>query len=333
MFTPHPALHTWACDVADRLSRGVGLTLCALLLTNPAGAADSPSQPGAVPPPDAAQAPPATASVIAPSLMRLVADLEKVASESVATVNGETITKGDVAETVRQLPASFAELGPQEVYRRALDGLVREKMLVAKAHKDGLDKDPVVIRRERAASDRVLATAWLDQAAERMITDQALRERYQREFAGKPPPPEVSVQVILVPTEQLANKLIGEIMAGAGFAEQARLYSQDPSAPAGGDRGYITLSAAAPEIRTALATLSPGEITKTPIQMPGGYLIVRDGGHRQRSEISFEEARFALWSELRGEKIAELLRALPTVVSRPSEAAPGQVKSGLGARN
>ena len=116
------------------------------------------------------------------------ANLDKDADFEIAAVAGRPITKGDVADAMRAMPVSLASLGYKAVFTHAMDELLRQRLAAASAQKAGLDKDPVVRRREQSASERVLAEAWLDRQADAAVTEKSLRARYDSEIAGKPGP-------------------------------------------------------------------------------------------------------------------------------------------------
>jgi peptidyl-prolyl cis-trans isomerase C len=192
------------------------------------------------------------------------------------------------------------------------------------ARKEGLDKDPAVIRRENIATERVLSDAWLARKGDAAVTDQALRVRYARDVAGRPGPVEVRARLILVPTVEEARDIIGKAQAGADFGELARTLSKDASAINGGDLGYVGQEAVAPEIGPIMFALLPGQVTTFPMKSPAGYYILRVEGRRQRATPSFEEARPGLERALR----AEAAQTAISSVLAGIKMAPGTPPSG-----
>jgi peptidyl-prolyl cis-trans isomerase C len=249
-------------------------------------------------------------------------NLEKDAGFVVATVAGQPITKGDIADTMRAMPVSLASLGYKALFTRAIDQLIREKLAAAAAAKAGLDQDPVVRRREKSAADRVLAEAWVDRQADAAVTDKALRARYDTEIAGKPGPEEVRARVILVPTEAEARDLIAKVQAGADFADLARQYSKDLSATEGGDLGYVPLDAVSSEVGAVMFALAPGQVTTYPVRGLPGYFILRIEGRRQRATPTFEEARPTLASEARQAAAAAAIVSLTSDIKLKDAPAP-----------
>ena len=253
----------------------------------------------------------------------MASQLDKRADGVAMEVEGRSITQGEIADVIRAMPPAMASLGLEALYRRALDQLLRQKLLTIAAEKSGLDKDPVVKRRGKAAVERALAEEWLTRAVNAAVTEDMVKTRYQRDIAGRPGPEEVRARAILVLTEAEARALIVKAQAGGDFGELARQHSKDASAIAGGDLGYVRVEALGPEIGSAIFTLSPGQVTAYPIQTPAGYFVFRVEGRRQRATLSLDEARGDLLRELRREAVVPVIQnQMATVKIR--EAGAGQ---------
>ena len=259
----------------------------------------------------AADAPP---SVYIPTpsaaMAEIVDQLEQDPNVVALTIQGQAVTAADAADTIRGLPVAMAALGFKAVYQYALDLIVRERLMELAARQAGLDKDPVVIRRQKSQSGRVLGDRWLARQVDAVVTEQAVRARYERDIAGKPGPSEVRARVILVATEAEAQSLIERAKAGEDFAALAKRHSTDASSVEGGDLKFATLESVAPEVGSAMFALLPGQTTAFPVRAAAGYFVIRVEGRRRREAQSFEEARAGLTREMRREASAEALRAL-----------------------
>jgi len=243
-------------------------------------------------------------------LITMASHLEKDPNPVVVTVEDLPITQGEVAGVIRSLPPIFGNLGMGEVYRYAIDVLIRQKVMMLKAKKLALDKDPVLIQKGKVAFERILAEAWLARQADSAVSEQALREAYTREIADRPGPDEVRARVILVPTEAEARELIAKVNEGVDFADLARIRSKDPTASEGGDLGYISLEAVAPEVGSAMFALYPGQTTPFPVRGAAGYFILRVEGRRQRPTPGFDESRDKLERELRASAVQRAITSL-----------------------
>lgn len=88
---------------------------------------------------------------------------------------------------------------------------------------------------------------------------------------------QVRASHILVHSEEDAQKLREEILAGKDFAEAAQEYSKCPSGAQGGDLGYFSRGMMVPEFDKAAFELEVGELSE-PVQTQFGWhlLIVTD---------------------------------------------------------
>jgi peptidyl-prolyl cis-trans isomerase C len=283
---------------------GLVLAICGLMLSNPAHAADLPEF---TPPPDQR----ATALANPAELLATMASqLDQNADTVVVTVQSLPVTQHDVANVIRSLPVSLASMGMRDVYRHAMDILIRQKVMVLKARELGLDKDPAVIDQGKLAFDKVLADAWLARKSDAAITDAALHAAYDRIYAGKPGPDEVRARVIMVTTDAEARTVIEKFQNGADFSELARQFSKDPSAQNGGDLGFLPLEAMAPEVGSVVFALSPGQVTQYPVRALFGYFVLRVESRRQRATPSFDEVRLQLERDLRAVAVRDAITSL-----------------------
>jgi peptidyl-prolyl cis-trans isomerase C len=280
-----------------------GLVLSGSVLVCPARADEAPAA--------AKPAQPAPLAANPAEMMAAMArELDRNGNVVVLMLADKPITQAEMADVVRTMPNNFASLGFEEVSRRALDVLVSQKAMALDAQKEGIDKDPAVIRRGRTAVERALADAWLTRHGNAAVTDAALHARYDNEIAGKPGPEEVRALVILLPTEAEARSVIARAQAGADFVMLARTESKAPNASRGGDLGYATIDALAGEIGPVIFALRPGEVTAYPVRSPVGYFVIRVEGRRQRGTPTFEEAKPRLEGEIRAEAAHDMIKSV-----------------------
>jgi peptidyl-prolyl cis-trans isomerase C len=209
----------------------------------------------------------------------------------VAKVDGQPILLSDVQEAAKTLPPNAQALPPQTLYPMLLDQMIDARALVAEAHRTGLDKDPEVQRQVAAAEAQALETALLHKEIGPLVTEAAVRARYNADIAGKPGEEEVHARHILVPDEATAKKIIAELNKGGDFAALSKQYSKDPGAASqGGDLGFFKKTEMVPEFADAAFALQPGQITQTPVHTQFGWHVIQVLGRRTDPPPTFEQA-------------------------------------------
>ncbi len=88
---------------------------------------------------------------------------------------------------------------------------------------------------------------------------------------------------------------------GGDFADAARRYSQDGSAQAGGDLGWVSPGELVPEFEQAMSRLRPGEISEPIVTQFGVHLI--QVLNRRETEVSPEKQRDFARAEIRERKL------------------------------
>ena len=86
--------------------------------------------------------------------------------------------------------------------------------------------------------------------------------------------PAVTLRMIVVGTADAADRVVTRLNAGESFAVLARAESTAPSAEAGGWLGRLPLSQLRPDVRAAVQSLTPGQITSV-IRLPTGFAIFK----------------------------------------------------------
>ena len=90
---------------------------------------------------------------------------------------------------------------------------------------------------------------------------------------------------------------------GADFAEQARLYSEDGSAPQGGDLGWLSPGETVPEFEKAMDALKVGQVSGL-VQSGFGWHLIQVLGRRD-TDVTVEQKRQRARSAIRAVKSDE----------------------------
>ena len=252
---------------------------------------------------------------------------------------GETVTVGDLA---RRSPLTFAERRRGALRERAEEEVWR-RVAQWEAKSTGRDREPELADALAAADRRPRAERAYARRLQRWQA--ALPEAEVRAFFASSPdrfsePPRYRLRVIVAhrrrggsphaPYERL-DELWRAIRRGErDMAEAARAVSEDPSAAAGGDLGFVEardLSAwAGPQTAMRVGQLAPGELSPPLIldvyheeqlgYVAEGYLLVRMEEGRPGRALSFEEARPRVVEALAASRAVEARQSIRAEVLR-----------------
>jgi peptidyl-prolyl cis-trans isomerase C len=231
----------------------------------------------------------------------------QAADPIVARVDGNAIHFSDLSDAIRSLPPEYRNMAPQTLYPALTEQLVNRMAVAALARRQGLDKDPEVQRQMAEAQQGVLQSALFDREIGPLVTEAAVRARYDRDVAGKPGEPEVHARHILVGSEADAVAIIAELKQGGDFAAIAKARSSDPGAAQGGDLGWFKKGDMLPEFAEAAFALEPGQISDKPVHTRYGWHVIKVEERRISPPPSFEQAHDALRRQMIQEGVQKLV--------------------------
>lgn len=247
-----------------------------------------------------------------------------------AKVNDEVITNYDVVQRARLLVAGGAKPS-QEITRAALEELIKDrlKLQAAKrlgvvvgeaeingaftefAGKSGMSVEDFSADLTRQGIDRA---AMVDLISAQIAWSQIVNAR----FSGRASPTDVELdqeislarsdklveyrlREIIIPASQeneaevraYLQNISAEVLGGANFADIARQVSRAPSAPKGGDIGWLSPRSLPPNFTQLLAQMQPGQLTP-PVPMQGALAILFLENKRERAPEWVKSARLDL---------------------------------------
>ncbi len=226
----------------------------------------------------------------------------------VAKVGTEVIRKSDVTTATNTLPPQTRQMPADQLMPRVLEQMIDTQVLAQEARKQGVDKDPAVQRTLREVQQRALVSAFLEKQVGPQITDAAVKARYDKEIASKPPMQEVHARHILVDDEATAKKIIAELKKGGDFAALSKQYSKDAAAvEQGGDLGYFKATDMVPEFSTAAFALKDNEITPAPVHTQFGWHVIQTLDHRAGTPVTFDQEKDQLRQQMINEEVHKAL--------------------------
>jgi len=263
----------------------VALTFAALLLTAGCRSAAPPSEKGAGEPPRA----------------------ETPGPGVVAVINGEAITEGEYAGELAAA-AFLAKQASLEGRMEVLNSMIDTRLLLQDAGERGVADRPVVKRMIARKRRRAVMAA----VRRKIYTEVPVPTEEEVEEVIVLPGPALDFTVLVVWTEEEAEKAIDRIEAGEEMEKVAREVSTSPGARLA---GTVTMSLKrgsdmyAPETEEALFSLEEGE-TSPPLSTPVGFLVARLDGRRLPSEEDLEKLRSDVSQGMHRRRLVEALESL-----------------------
>ena len=228
----------------------------------------------------------------------------------VAKVGDVAITEADISYVAQDLGGELQRFPPDQWRAILVDVLVEMTILAEAAKKADLDKDAEFKRQMNFLTLKALRNEFVSKEIDASITEDALKEAYETEFANWEGEEELSARHILVKEEAEAKELIKTLEGGADFAELAKEKSTGPSGPNGGDLGYFAKGQMVPEFEAAAFALEPGEFSKEPVQTKFGWHIIKVEDKRRQPKPTLEESSANLRQKLLRERYGKTLEEL-----------------------
>ena len=219
-------------------------------------------------------------SFIAASLLVAAATLAPLATQAqnVAVVNGKPVPKARVDTIVTQVQKQAAQRNqqvPPDLEKMVRDKVVTDEILAQEAERRGLAASAEFKSQLEIARQSILIgllSQDLDKTTK--VSDAEIQKEYDK-FKAQATGTEYKARHILVEKEDEAKALIGQLKAGASFADLAKKNSKDPgSAPNGGDLDFAGPASYVPEFSQAMTALKKGEYTVVPVKTQFGYHII-----------------------------------------------------------
>ena len=206
----------------------------------------------------------------------------------VATVNGQPVTETDLEIAISDLEQQFAQLPEEQRRAAALSAVIEIRLLAAEAESKGLAEGDEFARRMDMLRQRALHSAYIEQEVAALVTDEAVRARYDEEIAKIPASEEVRARHILVETEEEATAIIKQLDEGGDFEAIAKEKSTDGAAAQGGDLGYFG----------AAFAMEVGAHSAEPVKSQFGFHVIKLEDKRAKQPPAYEQVSDQLRSVL-----------------------------------
>lgn len=252
-------------------------------------------------------------TAIALSFVTIAHSQNSLPINAAASVNG-VIISNDMVEQGIQAALSQGQKDSPELRNAVLGKIIEISLLSQQAEKNGLaDSDKantqLAFIRQNYLADLELSTFM----SKNPVTDADVQAEYNREIASLGPQGmiiEYKVSDLVVATELEALAALARIKKGESFDKVVKSISLAPNKVQGGAVGWVQAGQTLPQIANILVTLSKGQVSPAPIQMPQGWYLIKLEDKKSSKPPTFEQAKAAIRNGLLQKKQYEFLSQL-----------------------
>jgi peptidyl-prolyl cis-trans isomerase C len=216
-------------------------------------------------------------------------DAERADTAVLATIDGKPLTWGEVKE---RLGAKVSSTSADQ-RRAAVNALVDERIMVAKAKANDLEQDPAYQSRVKEYRKTRLINLHRAALVKTMEpSNEELRAYFETNRARITIPEFRKVQMVVLKTEDEANDIKNKIESGEITMYQAAAdFSIAPGAKENlGEIGWVEKGKALPELNDVVFKLGPGEIGG-PVQVGDVWHLVTVQDVREPQYVDFDDEK------------------------------------------
>ena len=240
-------------------------------------------------------------------------------SETVATVEGEKITKDELYDVLVKSQGKEAVALLIEEKLVALE-MKKEKLSVSDKEVDaelatyiensgGDDAFAAALQQsgmtEKQFKENIVQFLSLQKLMEPRIdvTDEEMKAFFEENKEAMAEPAQVEASHILVEDEEKAKEVAKKLKDGGDFAKLAKEYSTDEAnADKGGELGLFTADKMVPEFSEAAFTMKPDEISD-PVKTSHGYHIILVTDKKEAKEAVYKDSVDLIKGKISEEKL------------------------------
>lgn len=231
-------------------------------------------------------------------------------TDPVVTINDTTITQAEYDDYAKaRMEQTRVNVMPDT--QTLIDELVDRELLRQAALQQKLEQHPEFQKKIKQMKDNLLmAMAMQNYLDKHPFDDTKLKQEYDIQVAKIKMPSEYKVSHILVEQEAEAKAIIAELQTGKTFAELASKSIDPDSANKAGDLGWVSSKIVEPEFGQALAKLSKGQYTTTPVKTKFGWHIIQVDDSRKVPLPPFENVKEKIKANLQGQQMQKYMDEL-----------------------
>jgi peptidyl-prolyl cis-trans isomerase C len=195
---------------------------------------------------------------------------------------------------------------PPEAMTQFKDEVIMREIIVQDAQARGLDAtDDFKTQMDIARQNILIREVVNEFQKSNPVTDADAKVEYDK-FVAANNGKEYRAHHILVEKEDEAKSIIAQIKKGAKFEAIAKKQSKDPGSGAnGGELDWAAPNSYVKEFSEALAGLTKGKMTETPVKTQFGYHIIRLDDIRDANLPKFEDVKPQIFQQLQQQKMVK----------------------------
>lgn len=218
---------------------------------------------------------------------------QQAQAQVLAQVGGDNITLQQV-EAANPNAANDPKLRMETII-----ALVNRQALLNEAHWKGIDQQ-ADYKKAIASSEQDIAINMLADAyfKEHPVSEKTIKDEYNKLMQQKMPQ-EYRLREILVPSYDVANKVISDLKAGKDFSILAEQLSIDKvSGQLGGEVGWQPATRLRAQVLKTIESMKQGTVAG-PISLPEGYAVIQLLGSRTAPKPTFDELKDKIAQQIR----------------------------------
>ena len=217
------------------------------------------------------------------------------AADYYASVDGDKITKADVALVLQDPRIDFAKL-PKNAQKQVLEQIINKKLLAKQAIKDGIENDSSYKDALSKMKQDLAFQVWQkNEIAKHKPSEGEIKKFYDENKANFVVPTTLKASHILLEKESEAKSIIKQINSAsnkqAKFTALAQSKSIGPTGKNGGKLGEFPASQMVPEFSAAAEKMSAGSYSKSPVKTQFGYHVIYLESKKAGKSLSFNEVK------------------------------------------
>ena len=277
------------------------------------------------------------AEIVAQQTGKTLAQFETMLRESLLEEKVRSIVTDDVQVTPPEILAEFRHRSAKAKIDYVLfdpSQFIKDVKVTPEALDAFFKKDPAHYKLPEQRQVRYVVIDPDQVRAQVKVTEPELREYYAQHLADYRVPDRVKVAHILFKTtgktpaevatiEKTAADVLNQIRAGANFGDLAKKYSEDSTAQAGGELGWLVRGQTVPEFESTAFSLKPGDVSGL-VKTVYGIHIIKVEDKQVAHLQSLDEVKNSIQADLEKQRVADAQQKLAVSLESQLTANPQQ---------